>query len=78
MKEKDVKNKIKDLIEEATGMCVEDEDLILEDEIVDSVSILYMITEIEECYNIRIELEQVTEEHFKNVNSIAEYILSKM
>lgn len=78
MDKKEIKEKIEDLVEEATGICVGEEDLLLEDEIIDSVSILYIITELEECYSIRIELEQVTEEHFRSVNNITDYILSKM
>ena len=78
MDRESVKRKIQELIEESKGIVVGEEELLLEEEIIDSVSILYIISEVEECYNIRIELEYVTEEHFKNVKSIADYVLSEM
>ena len=61
MDRESVKRKIQELIEESTGIVVGEEELLLEEEIIDSVSILYIISEVEECYNIRIELEYVTE-----------------
>jgi acyl carrier protein len=66
---------IADTIIEANGECEFDENtLLLEDEILDSVSILYLVTQLEEKYNIQIPLEDIIEENFKNITCIVKYV----
>lgn len=72
----EIKEKIKSLILEVLEVDVEDEDLLLEEEILDSISILYIVTELEDAYKLQIPLDDVTEKNFKNVESIANLILS--
>lgn len=73
---KEIKEKIKSLILEVSETEVNDEDLLLDEEILDSMSILYLVTELEEDYQIQISLDFITEKNFKNVDSIANLIIS--
>ena len=49
---------------------------LLEEEILDSVSILYLITELESAYEIQIPLEDIVEENFRNLECIEKYVVS--
>lgn len=76
-------DKLKDFIieklEEASGIeDIKEDSALFEEEILDSISILYLIAEIETEYGIQIPLEDVVEEHFSSVNSIAEYLQTRM
>ena len=42
----------------------------------DSVSILYLITELESAYEIQIPLEDIVEENFRNLECIEKYVVS--
>lgn len=54
------------------------ETLLFEEEILDSLSILYLVGEVEEQYGIQIPLEDVIEENFCNVNHIVDYLKAKI
>lgn len=49
---------------------------LLEEEILDSVSILILVTEIEEKYQIEIPMEEVNPNNFASVRSIIELLIS--
>lgn len=72
----EIKEKIKRLILEVSEVNVEDEELLLDEEILDSISILYIVTELEDSYQIQIPMDFVTEKNFKNVESIAKLVIS--
>lgn len=70
---------VKNVLEEASGENIDDNAmLLLEEEILDSVSILYLVSELEDKYEIQIPLDDVVEKNFKNIESIVEYVMSKI
>ena len=55
---------------------IQNDTLLLERGILDSLSILYLISELEEKLTIKINLEDVEEKNFQNIDCIAEFVLS--
>lgn len=76
---KEIEQFVKNVLEEASGENIDDNSmLLLEEEILDSVSILYLVSELEDKYEIQIPLDDVVENNFKNIESIVEYTISKV
>lgn len=76
---KEIEQFVKNVLEEASGENIDDNSmLLLEEEILDSVSILYLVSELEDKYEIQIPLDDVVENNFKNIESIVEYTMSKI
>lgn len=76
---KEVEQFVKNVLEEASGENIDDNSmLLLEEEILDSVNILYLVSELEDKYEIQIPLDDVVENNFKNIESIVEYTMSKI
>lgn len=73
----EIKEYLKELIEEATGEYVEYDTQLFDEEILDSMSILYMIGEIESHFDIELPPDEVVESNYGSVNAMAEYIDSK-
>lgn len=74
-----LKGFILEKIEEASGIeDITEESSLFEEEILDSLSILYLVSEIETEYGIQIPLEDVIEENFSSVNNIATYLQTKI
>ena len=70
---------IKDVLEEVTGETIEDNGLpLLEEEMLDSMSILFLVSEIEDKYAIQVPMEDVVEDNFKNIESIVDYVNKKI
>lgn len=66
-------------LKEASGVDeISEETLLFEEEILDSLSILYLVGEVEEQYGIQIPLEDVIEENFCDVNHIVNYLMKKI
>lgn len=51
---------------------------LLEEDVLDSVSVLVLVQEIEDEFDITVEMEEVTGENFENVLSIAKLAAAKM
>lgn len=76
---KEIEQFVKNVLEESSGENIDDNSmLLLEEEILDSVSILYLVSELEDKYEIQIPLDDVVENNFKNIESIVEYTMSKI
>lgn len=76
---KEIEQFVKNVLEESSGENIDDNSmLLLEEEILDSVSILYLVSELEDKYEIQIPLDDVVENNFKNIESIVEYMMSKI
>ena len=74
---KEIEKKIMDIIKEINEEIEIDEStLLLEEEVLDSVSMLNLVTELENEYKIQIPLDAVTEDNFKNIDSIVKYVFS--
>lgn len=66
-------------LEEASGVeGITEENALFEEEILDSMSILYLVSEIETEYGILIPLEEVIEDNFSSVNNIISYLYKKI
>lgn len=75
----DIEQFIKDVLEEVTGETIEDKGLpLLEEELLDSMSILFLVSEIEDKYAIQVPMEDVVEDNFKNIESIVDYVNKKI
>lgn len=74
-----VKNIILASFEELGNEEIIDEDMdLLDAGIMDSLTIMFLISELEENLNLHIPIHEVTEESFKSVRSIIKYIFDKM
>ncbi|WP_075721643.1 phosphopantetheine-binding protein [Roseburia sp. 499] len=49
---------------------------LLEEDILDSMGLLLLITELEEKYNVEVPLDDLKLEDFENLNSIIEFVKS--
>lgn len=75
---KDIEQFIKGVLEDITGEeIVDNELLLLEEELLDSMSILFLVSEIEDKYSIQVPMEDVVEDNFKNIGSITKYVYKK-
>jgi acyl carrier protein len=57
---------------------VDPDDSLLRRGVFDSLGVMELIGFIEEAFHVRIEREEITEENFGTLNSIARYILEKL
>ncbi len=70
---------IMEKLKEASGIeDITEDSLLFEEEILDSLSILYFISETEEQYGIQIPLEDVVEGNFCSVKHIAAYLHGRL
>jgi acyl carrier protein len=68
---------IKDKIEEIAFSRVNNDDLLWTDKILDSITLVELIVEIESEYNIKVPMNEVIVENFETVDLIIKYIESK-
>jgi len=69
---------VKGVIEDSTGSSVDDDTLLFDEEILDSMSILYLIGELESEYDVELPPDEVVQSNYATVTKIAEYVASKM
>ena len=50
---------------------------LLEEDVLDSVSILVLIQEMEELFGIMVDPEEITENNFKTLDNIVELVIRK-
>lgn len=74
----EIKSFIKDVIEESTGSLVEYDTMLFDEEILDSMSILYLIGELESKFDVELPPDEVVQTNYETVDKIAEYVASKM
>lgn len=75
----ELKSKIKEIIEDIQPYEEVDETTeLLTEAVMDSVSILLLAQELEAEFDVIIEMEEINEENFKNMESIAKLIESKI
>lgn len=74
----EIKSFIKDVIEESTGSSVEDDTLLFDEEILDSMSILYLIGEMESKFDVELPPDEVIQANYETVERIAQYVSEKM
>lgn len=53
---------------------VKEDTMLLDEGIIDSVSILYLISELEDRYEIHVSLEDVNEKNFASIDAISTYV----
>jgi acyl carrier protein len=69
---------IKDKIQEIAFTDVNSNDLLWTDKILDSITIVELIVELEAEYDIEIPMNEVVIENFETVDLIVKYIESKI
>ena len=74
----EIKSFIKDVIEESTGSSGEYDTMLFDEEILDSMSILYLIGELESKFDVELPPDEVVQTNYETVDKIAEYVASKM
>lgn len=75
----ELKKYVIEKLEEASGIeNITEDSALFEEEILNSLSILYLVGELETEYGIQIPLEDVVEENFSNVNCIVAYLQEKL
>lgn len=57
---------------------INDDTDLIEEQVLDSVGMLVLLTELEDKFEIEISLEEVEPEQFKNIKSIMEMVKSKL
>lgn len=71
--------KITEMVEDIQPYMEFDESTnLLEEDILDSMSVLLLVQELEDEFNISIEMEEVTGENFTNILSVAKLIALKI
>lgn len=66
-----------DKIEEISFSRVEPSDSLWEDKVLDSITIIELVVEIEKEFGIKIPFTEITEDHFETVELIASFINEK-
>jgi len=73
----EIKNKIKDFLEQETQRHIEDEkENLIEKGILDSFSMIKLIGFIESEFKIRVKMEELTPENFNSVATITQKVLT--
>lgn len=74
-----IKEQIYTILREiADEIDITDDTMLLDEGILDSVSILFLVSELEEKNGINIAVEEINEEHLKTVTAIEEFVKSKL
>ena len=77
----DVKNKVKDYILKSTLANVDhldDDTLIFETGLLDSMGLLFLIEFLKEEFNVETQDEELVVENFESINSIVAFVESKL
>ena len=70
-----MKEKIIEIIEDITGEVVEEDTDLIEEGILDSFDIVSLLLELEEAFDVKIDVAELLPENFKSVNTI-EHLIS--
>lgn len=70
-----IKEKLKDFFED---ICpyedIEEDTELIESELLDSLTILYIVSQLEDTFHITIDEKEITPEHFESMNSIMTFL----
>ncbi len=69
-----MKEKIKEIIESITGEIVEDDTDLIEEGILDSFDMVSLVLELQEAFDVKIEVGELLPENFQDVNSIESFL----
>lgn len=69
-----MKEKIIEIIEDITGEVVEEDTDLIEEGILDSFDIVSLLLELEEAFDVKIDVAEILPENFKSVNTIENLI----
>ncbi len=69
-----MKEKIIEIIEDITGEIVEEDTDLIEEGILDSFDIVSLLLELEEAFDVKIDVAELLPENFKSVNTIENLI----
>ena len=69
-----MKEKIIEIIEDITGEVVEEDTDLIEEGILDPFDIVSLLLELEEAFDVKIDVAELLPENFKSVNTIENLI----
>lgn len=69
-----MKEKIKEIIETVTGEIVEDDTDLIEEGILDSFDMVSLVLELQEAFDVKIEVAELLPDNFQDVNSIESFL----
>lgn len=69
-----MKEKIIEIIEDITDEVVEEDTDLIEEGILDSFDIVSLLLELEEAFDVKIDVAELLPENFKSVNTIENLI----
>lgn len=69
-----MKEKIIEIIEDITGEVVEEDTDLIEEGILDSFDIVSLLLELEEAFDVKIDVAELLPENFKSLNTIENLI----
>lgn len=62
------------LLQDGAGEDVDDDEELLGTGLLDSVGVLGLVTQLEESFNLQIDMEHLTEDNFRSIRAIAELV----
>ena len=72
---KKIREKLKEIFED---ICpyedIEDDTELIESELLDSLAIVYIVTQLEDTFHITIDEKEITPKHFESMNSIMSFL----
>ena len=69
-----MKESIIEIIESITGEVVKEDTDLIEEGILDSFDMVSLVLELQDAFDITIDVSQLLPENFESVNTIAEFI----
>lgn len=74
----EIKTIVREKLKEIQPYIEFEDDTDLLEGVIDSIALLVLVSELEDAFDIVIELEEVTKERFFNINTIGEFMKSKV
>lgn len=78
MEDMGIRERIKDEIRNVAFIAVKDEDLLLEQGLLDSMSAVDLAVALESAFKIKIPFVDINNQHFRSVGSLEDYLRLKM
>lgn len=78
MESTEIRARVKDAIRNVAFVAVEDDDLLLEQGLLDSMSAVDLAVALESAFNVQVPFVDINNQHFRSVESIEAYLRVKM
>ena len=77
MNKEEVKDALKEYFKNAGEPNLRDNDSLFERGVLDSFGVVEFLTFLESCFQVQIQIEDITEANFSTIESIAELVLKQ-